>query len=170
MDSRGQTPVPTQSPVPTKTPVPTQPPAKFAKEPKASAHPSRKKIDGIYGTWKILRMVGYGYIFGDVSMKDYVGGTVTIHENRIKTDLPLGSWRLEHPIYKLTKQTDEDFVLDLRTSIHNGFGFRGDTVQMVEVFDRNQDEWDEFGSLFWIRDENHLIFLGPVCFLAEKIE
>lgn len=54
-------------------------------------------------------MVGYGYIYGEFSMKDYVGGTVTIRENYIETDLPLGRWKLKNPVYKLEKQNEEDF-------------------------------------------------------------
>lgn len=55
----------------------------------------RRELQVIYGKWKILDMVGYGYIYGEFSMKDYVGGTVTIRENYIETDLPLGRWKLK---------------------------------------------------------------------------
>ena len=50
-------------------------------------------------------------------------------------------------------------------NIHNSFGFRGEQIKIVKVFDNN-GEWDEFG----IRDKKHLIFFGPVYFSAEKIE
>lgn len=35
-------------------------------------------------------MVGYGYIFGEFSMEDYVGGIVTIDEDYMECDLPMG--------------------------------------------------------------------------------
>ncbi len=129
----------------------------------------KKKIDVIYGKWKILKMVGEGYIYGDVSMKDYVGGIVTIQENYIETDLPLGRWKLDFPKYKLKKENAEDFWMYRHANIQNGFGFKSEQIKVVKVFDKD-DEWDEFGGIFWIRDKEHLIILGPVYFLAEKIE
>lgn len=127
------------------------------------------KIDMIYGKWKILNMVGYGYVYGDFSMKDYIGGIITIRENYIETNLPLGRWKLNNPIYKLKKQNEDDFWEYCHANIHNGFGFKSEQIKSVTVFDDN-DEWDEFGGTFWIRDKEHLIFLGPVYFLAERIE
>ena len=53
--------------------------------------------------------------------------------------------------------------------MNNGFGFKSKQIKSITVFDDN-DEWDEFGCIFWIRDKEHLIFLGPVYFLAERIE
>lgn len=94
---------------------------------------------------------------------------MTIHENYIETDLPLGKWKLENPVYKLKIQDETDFWKYRHASIHNGFGFKSEQVKLVKVFNNN-DEWDKFGQIFWIRDKKHLIFLGPVYFLAEKIE
>ena len=103
------------------------------------------------------------------SMKDYVGGTVTIRENYIETNLPLGRWKLKNPIYKLEKQNEEDFWEYSHANIHSGFGFKSEKIKAVTVFD-DKDEWDEFGNIFWIRDKDHLIFFGPVYFLAKRIE
>lgn len=114
-------------------------------------------------------MVGYGYIYGEFSMKDYVGGTVTIRENYIETDLPLGRWKLKNPVYKLEKQNEEDFWEYSHANIHSGFGFKSEKIKAVTVFD-DTDEWDEFGNIFWIRDKDHLIFFGPVYFLAKRIQ
>ncbi len=68
--------------------LPTQTPKKS----KGRNKSKRGELQAIYGKWKILDMVGYGYIYGEFSMKDYVGGTVTIRENYIETNLPLGRW------------------------------------------------------------------------------
>ena len=114
-------------------------------------------------------MVGYGYIYGEFSMRDYVGGTVTIRENYIETNLPLGRWKLKNPIYKLEKQNEEDFWEYSHANIHSGFGFKSEKIKAVTVFD-DKDEWDEFGNIFWIRDKDHLIIFGPVYFLAKRIE
>ena len=129
----------------------------------------RRKIDAIYGKWKILNMVGEGYIYGDFSMEDYVGGIITIRENYMETNLPLGRWKLNNPIYKLKKQNEDDFWEYSHANMNNGFGFKSKQIKSITVFDDN-DEWDEFGCIFWIRDKEHLIFLGPVYFLAERIE
>ena len=114
-------------------------------------------------------MVGEAYVYGDFSMEDYAGGTITIRENYIETNLPLGRWKLNNPIYKTKKQNEDDFWEYTHANIHNGFGFKSEQIELVTVFDDN-DEWDEFGGTFWIRDKKHLIFWGPVYFLAEKIE
>lgn len=137
--------------------------------PKESKDSNNSKEEKIYGKWKILKMVGEGYIYGEFSMDDYVGGIVSIHENFIETDLPLGRWKLDNPIYKLEKQNGDDFWEYSHANIHNGFGFKSEQIELVKVFDNN-DEWDEFGGIFWIRDKTHLIFFGPVYFLAEKIQ
>lgn len=144
-------------------------PTQVEKNSKDSNNAKRREIDAIYGKWKILNMVGEGYIYGDFSMDDYVGGIITIRENYIETNLPLGRWKLNNPIYKLKKQNEDDFWEYSHANIHNGFGFKSEQIKSVTVFDEN-DEWDEFGGIFWIRDKEHLIFFGPVYFLAEKIE
>lgn len=144
-------------------------PTQDQKKIKDNNNSKRRKIDAIYGKWEILNMVGEGYIYGDFSMEDYVGGIITIRENYIETNLPLGRWKLNNPIYKLKKQNEDDFWEYRHANIHNRFGFKSEQVKSVTVFDDN-DEWDEFGWIFWIRDKEHLIFLGPVYFLAEKIE
>ena len=94
--------------------------------------------------------------------------TVTIRENYIETDLPLGRWKLKNPVYKLEKQNEEDFWEYSHANIHSGFGFKSEKIKAVTVFD-DTDEWDEFGNIFWIRDKDHLIFFGPVYFLAKRI-
>ena len=130
--------------------LPTQTPKKS----KGRNKSKRGELQAIYGKWKILDMVGYGYIYGEFSMKDYVGGTVTIRENYI---------------YKLEKQNEEDFWEYSHANIHSGFGFKSEKIKAVTVFD-DKDEWDEFGNIFWIRDKDHLIIFGPVYFLAKRIE
>lgn len=145
--------------------LPTQTPKKS----KGRNKSKRGELQAIYGKWKILDMVGYGYIYGEFSMKDYVGGTVTIRENYIETNLPLGRWKLKNPIYKLEKQNEEDFWEYSHANIHSGFGFKSEKIKAVTVFD-DKDEWDEFGNIFWIRDKDHLIIFGPVYFLAKRIE
>ena len=69
-----------------------------------------EEIDAVYGKWKILKMVGEAYVYGDFSMEDYVGEIVTVHEDYIKTDLPLERWKLENVISKLESQNAEDFL------------------------------------------------------------
>lgn len=128
-----------------------------------------ENIDMIYGKWKITDMVGYGYIYGDVSIEDYVGGDVTICEDYIKYELPSDKGKLEKPKFKLTKQNKDDFWEYSHANVENGFGFKDDQVDLIEVYDGN-DKWDEFGGIFWVRDKEHLIFFGPVYFLAEKVE
>ena len=145
--------------------LPTQTPKKS----KGRNKSKRGELQAIYGKWKILDMVGYGYIYGEFSMKDYVGGTVTIRENYIETNLPLGRWKLKNPIYKLEKQNEEDFWEYSHANIHSGFGFKSEKIKAVTVFD-DKDEWDEFGNIFWIRDKDHLIIFAPVYFLAKRIE
>ena len=71
--------------------LPTQTPKKS----KGRNKSKRGELQAIYGKWEILDMVGYGYIYGEFSMKDYVGGTVTIRENYIESNLPLGRWKLK---------------------------------------------------------------------------
>lgn len=144
-------------------------PTQNQKKSKDSNNSKRKKMDAICGKWKISNMVGEGYIYGDFSMEDYVGGTVTIHENYIESNLPLGRWKLNNPIYKFKKQNKDDFWEYSHANMHNKFGFKSEQIESVTVFD-NKDRWDEFGWIFWIRDKEHLIFLGPVYFLAERIE
>lgn len=144
-------------------------PTQNQKKSKDSNKSNRRKMDAICGKWKILKMVGEGYIYGEFSMEDYVGGTVTIHENYIETNLPLGTWKLNNPIYKFKKQDKHDFWVYSHANMHNKFGFKSEKIESVTVFD-NKDSWDEFGWIFWIRDKEHLIFMGPVYFLAEKIE
>ena len=77
--------------------------------------------------------------------------------------------KLENPKYKLTKQNKNDFWEYRHADINNGFSFSGNQIKLIEVLNGN-DEWDEFAGFFWIRDKKHLIFLGPVYFLAEKVE
>jgi hypothetical protein len=152
----------------TNTPENTMP-METPQEPTGSSAAQISKIDMIYGRWKILDMVGEGYIYGDFSMEDYIGGIVTIQKSYIESNLPLGKKKLENPKYKLTKQNKHDFWEYRHADINNGFGFSGNQIKLIEVFDGN-DEWDEFAGFFWIRDKKHLIFLGPVYFLAEKVE
>ena len=85
-------------------------PTQNQKQSKDRNNSKRRKIDAIYGKWKILNMVGEGYIYGDFSMEDYVGGIITIRENYMETNLPLGRWKLNNPIYKLKKQNEDDFM------------------------------------------------------------
>ena len=62
-------------------------------------------------------MVGEAYVYGDFSMEDYVGEIVTVHEDYIKTDLPLERWKLENVISKLESQNAEDFLcIEMQTS------------------------------------------------------
>lgn len=159
-------PVPTQQPEETmeNSPVPTQQP----EESKENMKPKSEEIGGIYGKWKILDMVGHGYIFGEFSMEDYVGGVVTIDKDYMETDLPMGKYRLENPEYKLTTQSENEFLEGTKVSVENIFGFKPDKIQMVEV--RNGYNGYNGFVRFWIRDETHLIFHGPVYFLAEKVE
>lgn len=138
-------------------------------EPADSSDAKSSKMDMIYGKWEILDMVGEGYIYGDFSMEDYIGGIVTIQKNYIESNLPLGKKKLENPKYKLTKQNKNDFWEYRHADINNGFSFSGNQIKLIEVLNGN-DEWDEFAGFFWIRDKKHLIFLGPVYFLAEKVE
>lgn len=65
-------------------------PIETPQEPTDSSDTKISKIDMIYGKWEILDMVGEGYIYGDFSMKDYIGGIVTIQKNYIESNLPLG--------------------------------------------------------------------------------
>ena len=141
-------------------------PTQNQKKSKDRNNSKRSKIDAIYGKWKILNMVGEGYIYGDFSMEDYVGGIITIRENYMETNLPLGRWKLNNPIYKLKKQNEDDFWEYRHANMNNGFGFKSKQIKSITVFDDN-DEWDEFGCIFWIRDKEHLIFLGPVYFFAD---
>ena len=147
------------------SPEPTQ----ISEKSKNNSILKRKKVDMIYGKWKILDMVGYGYIYGDVSLKNYVGGVVTIHDNYIESNLPMGKIKLKNPKYKSKKQNKDDFWEYRHANIDNGFGFKSNQIKLIEVYD-GSDEWDEFGGTFWIRDKKHLIFWGPVYFLAKKIE
>ena len=80
-------------------------------------------------------MVGEGYIYGNVSMKDYVGGEITICEDYIECDLPLGKEKLENPKYKLTKQNKDDFWEYRHANADSGFGFKGNKIKMIEVYD-----------------------------------
>lgn len=145
-------------------------PMQLPKKIKESSVSQNREINMIFGRWKILDMIGNGYIYGDVSMEDYVGGIVTIRENSIESDLPLGKRKLKNPKYKLSIQNEDDFWEYRHANIDNGFGFKNNLIKLVEVYDGNNDSWDEFGETFWVRDKKHLIFLGPVYFLAEKIE
>ena len=97
------------------------------------------------------------------------GELQAIYGNYIESNLPLGRWKLKNPIYKLEKQNEEDFWEYSHANIHSGFGFKSEKIKAVTVFD-DKDEWDEFGNIFWIRDKDHLIFFGPVYFLAKRIE
>lgn len=149
-------------------PVPTQ----KLKESRENMETKNEEISGIYGKWKILDMVGNGYIFGEFSMEDYVGGVVTIDKDYMESNLPMGKFRTENPEYKLTKQSENEFLLENKVTVENIFGFKPDEIQMVKVYSgiiEGTIEWEGFG-LFWIRDETHLVFLGPVYFLAEKVE
>lgn len=130
---------------------------------------SNKWIDMIYGKWEILDMVGYGYIYGDVSLEDYTRGKITIGKQCFEYDLPAAKGKVKNPRYKLTKQSKDDFWEYTHANAENGFGFKGNHIKMIEVFD-GDESWDDFGRFFWIRDKKHLIFMGPVYFLAEKIE
>lgn len=138
-------------------------------KPKENAEPESEEISGIYGKWKILDMAGHGYIYGEFSMEDYVGGVVTIAEDYMECDLPMGKSKLENPKYKLTTQSRNEFLEGRKVTVDNIFGFKPDKIQMIEVIYDYDDIWDGFVR-FWIRDETHLIFLGPVYFLAEKAE
>lgn len=122
----------------------------------------------IYGKWKIVEQTGSGYIYGEFSMDDYVGDIITIDKDYIESDIPLEKTRLENPKYEMKEQSRNDFYMIIHSD-YDSFGFEDDTPTMVEVYGEN-DTWDEFGGEFWIKDKNHLIFLGPVFFLAEKVE
>lgn len=157
--------------VPTRFPSETQEipePIQLVEGPERSSF--SKKLEMILGKWKIIRMIGEGYIYGDVSVEDYVGGIVTIREDKIESDLPLGKMVFDDPQYKVKEQDQNDFWMYRHANMDAGFGFKSDRVKLVEVYDSNNESWDEFGDMFWIRDEEHLIFLGPVYFLAEKID
>ena len=129
---------------------------------------SENNLAIIYGKWKIVEQTGSGYIYGEFSMDDYVGGIITIDKDYIESDIPLEKTRLENPKYEIKEQSRNDFYMIIHSD-YDSFGFEDDTPTMVEVYGEN-DTWDEFGGEFWIKDKNHLIFLGPVFFLAEKVE
>ncbi len=122
----------------------------------------------IYGKWKIIEQTGSGYIYGEVSLDDYIGGVITIDKDYIESDIRLGRHRLENPRYKIKQQNKYEFYMVIHSD-YSSFGFKDDTPTMIEVHD-GSDDWGEFGTTFWIRDEKHLIFLGPVFFLAERME
>ena len=71
-----------------------QEPTEIPQEPADSSDAKSSKIDMIYGKWEILDMVGEGYIYGDFSMEDYIGGIVTIQKNYIESNLPLGKKKI----------------------------------------------------------------------------
>ena len=125
--------------------------------------------ESYYGKWKITEMVGYGYIYGEFSIDDYVNGIITINESYFEYDIPLEKKRLRNPKYKVKTQSKNEFYHVSNANFDNGFGFKGDKVKLVMVYDGN-DKWHEFGATFWIRDKNHLIVMGPVYFLAERVE
>ena len=52
-------------------------------------------------------------------------------------------------------------------NVENGFGFRSNQVKLIEVYDGN-DEWDDFGGIFWVRDKNIWFFGDQFIFLGKS--
>ncbi len=128
-------------------------------------------VSRIYGTWEIKKPIGTGYIFSDSEPEtSYVGGRITIEENRIDCKLPADylSASLANPEYIKKKQDRNDFFVE-RYANYDSFGFENkDHVTKITIMTKD-GEWDEFGGCLWIRDNQHIVIAGPQYFLAEKV-
>ena len=73
---------------------------------------------------------------------------------------------LKDPEFLMQWQSAEDFFMELYAR-YESFGFEDkEKVPLIEISQNN--ETFGFGSRIWIKDENHIVILGPQYFLAER--
>lgn len=120
-----------------------------------------------YGDWKITSVTGQGYIFSaNYDEKDYIGKHISFSEDTFCID---GVVILEKPIYKKNTISEEDLFAESKISKKNLGYKKGDKVIEVSTYNEKK-ELHSFGSKFYIKDDEHLIFIGPMYFLAERVK
>lgn len=121
-----------------------------------------------YGEWSIVSSTGKGYISSaSYDEKDYVGIRISIKENEMIIKYKKKNKTITNPNYNKRvisekKLYKEDGVLKRNLEIDDN----SDIVK-VQVY-KGKKEWEEFGSCFFVKDDEHLIFDGPMYFLAER--
>ena len=130
-----------------------------------------EKIDkSYYGRWQIKSVTGDGYIFSVAyDENDYIGREISIYADSFSVDDNNKKIEIDKPVYKEKKVTNKDLYSERKIKKKN-LGFKKkDKVIKVKVCD-GDTELRSFGSSFYIKDNDHLIFIGPFFFPESKFE
>lgn len=127
-----------------------------------------KLAETYYGKWKIISKIGYGYISSAAySENDYIGVEINISESSIIVHSKNKDRKINKP--KFEKKTLDDNKLYKEYGVFfENLTINDDKVTSITVL-KDDELWDEFGGKFIIKDDDHLIFRGPMFFLAEKV-
>lgn len=116
----------------------------------------------------VTERIGYGYAFTDTPENSYIGGEITITDELVQCSMPDKelNYTINEPKYVMQWQSRNDFYMELYAQ-YDSFGFEDpDKVPKIEI--KKKGESLGFGSTLWIKDENHIIIMGPQYFLAER--
>lgn len=126
------------------------------------------KFVGVFGKWRVIERIGSGYAFTDIPEKSYIGGEITITDELVQCSMPDKelNYTIKDPKYVMQWQSRNDFYMEHYAN-YDSFGFENpEKVPKIEIKKKGQSLG--FGSTLWIKDENHIIIMGPQYFLAEK--
>lgn len=126
------------------------------------------KFVGVFGKWRVIERIGSGYAFTDIPEKSYIGGEITITDELVQCSMPDKelNYTIKDPKYVMQWQSRNDFYMEHYAN-YDSFGFEDpEKVPKIEIKKKGQSLG--FGSELWIKDENHIIIMGPQYFLAEK--
>lgn len=135
---------------------------------KPSSGNNCSKFARVFGEWLVIDRIGDGYVFNDTPEEDYIGGRIIISDELVQTSMPNEELNvtLKDPEFLMQWQSAEDFFMG-RYARYESFGFEDkEKVPLIEISENN--ETFGFGSRIWIKDENHIVILGPQYFLAER--
>ena len=135
-----------------------------------SPSPSKysSKLVDVFGKWKVVDRIGYGYSFTDIPEKNYIGGIITITDELVQSSMPDKelNFTVKNPKFVMQWQSRDDFYMEHYTT-YDSFGFdNSEKVLKIEI--KKKGGSLGFGSTLWIKDENHIIIMGSQYFLAEK--
>lgn len=123
-----------------------------------------------YGEWEIVSSTGSGYIFSTTyKEEDYTGIKILISEDSFRVSGGQESVKIENPKYKKHMVTNDELYSERKISKKNLGYADSEQVVAVDVLD-GKKEVDAFGTSFYIKDDTHLIFIGPMYFMAKKVK
>ena len=135
---------------------------------KVKSEDSNNKEKQYYGKWKIVKVTGSGYISStSYDEKDYIDSIISIGKDSVSVEKNGKTVEIKQPRYKEREVTDDELFDESRIFKKN-LGFKNNEKVLGVTVYNGSEEWGEFGTWFIVKDDKHLIFDGPMYFLAER--